>query len=401
MDNKILGISNSVKWIGVLDKDIKTFDIIMTTEYGTTYNAYFIDAEKKAIVDTAKEKFFDSYLAKLQTVTNLEEIEYVIVNHTEPDHSGSIRRLLELAPNATVVASAPALKYLQDQIGHEFPSQMVKDGDVIDLGDKKVRIISAPSLHWPDTIYAYLEDEQVLFTCDSFGAHFCDERMFDDLVGNYDDAYQYYFDVILKPFSKFYLKAIEKIKELDIKVVCPGHGPVLRSTWSEVLAKTEKMCNSYLATHPEKNRILIAFVSAYGYTKTIAEKIREGLEEVEGLTIDFCDIESISRVELEDKISRASAYLIGSPTINQNMLPQIYEMFSIMTPLRDKDKLAGCFGAYGWSGEAEKGIVTNMENLKLNYCGESIFIRFRAQERDFDRIKNYGKKFGFLVKGSQ
>ncbi|MDR2980017.1 MAG: FprA family A-type flavoprotein [Bacteroidales bacterium] len=401
MDDKILSISESVKWIGVLDEKIKTFDIIMTTEYGTTYNAYFIDAEKKAIVETAKEKFYDLYLAKLEAVVNPAEIEYIIVNHTEPDHSGSIRRILELAPNATVVASAPALKYLQDQIGYDFPKQVVKDGDVIDLGDKRIRIISAPSLHWPDTIYSYLEEEQVLFTCDSFGAHFCRKEMFDDLVGNYNESYQYYFDVILKPFSKFYLKAIEKIKDLDIKVVCPGHGPILRTTWNEVIAKTEAMCQDYLEHNPEKNRILIAFVSAYGYTKTIAEKIKKGLEEVGGLHIDFCDIESMPQAELADKISRASAYLIGSPTINQNMLPQIYELFSIMTPLRDKDKLAGCFGAYGWSGEAERNIITNMENLKLNYVGESIFIRFRTQERDFERIQNYGKKFGFLVKGQE
>lgn len=401
MNNKVIEISESVKWIGALDKDIKTFDIIMTTEYGTTYNSYFVDAEKKAIIDTAKEKFFDIYLEKLKSVTDPSDIEYIIVNHTEPDHSGSIRKILELAPRATVVASAPALKYLHDQIGHDFPQQAVKEGDIIDLGDKHIHIISAPSLHWPDTIYSYLEEEQILFTCDSFGAHFCHEAMFDDLVGNYDDAFQYYFDVILKPFSKFYLKAIEKIRNLDIRAICPGHGPILRTTWREVIEKTEKMCKSYLASNPEKNRILIAFVSAYGFTETIAQKIKEGLEEVEGLILDFCDIEKMSRQELEDKISKASAYLIGSPTINQNMLPQIYEFFSIMTPLRDRDKLAGCFGAYGWSGEAEKNIITNIENLKLNYCGESIFIRFRPQERDFERIKNYGNKFGLLVKGQK
>ncbi|MDL2308827.1 FprA family A-type flavoprotein [Bacteroidales bacterium OttesenSCG-928-C03] len=394
MDDQILGISNSVQWIGVLDRDIKTFDIIMTTEYGTTYNAYFINAQKKAIVDTAKETFFDTYLAKLKSVTKLDEIEYIIVSHTEPDHSGSLRRILELAPNATVVASAPALKYLRDQIGHDFPQQVAKDGDIIDLGDQHLRIISAPSLHWPDTIYSYLEEEEILFTCDSFGAHFCHEAMYDDLVGNYDEAYQYYFDVILKPFSKFYLKAIDKIKNLDIKAICPGHGPILRKTWKEVIAKTAKMCQEYIDHNPEKNRILLAFVSAYGYTKTIAEKIAEGLKEVDGLHVDFCDIEKMSREELEDKISRAAAFLIGSPTINQNMLPQIYAMFSIMTPLRDRGKLAGCFGAYGWSGEAERDIITNIENLKLNYFGESIFLRFRPQEYDFDKIKDYGKRFG-------
>ena len=399
MDDKILKVSDSVQWIGVLDKDLKTFDIIMTTEYGTTYNSYFIDAEKKAVVESVKEPFFDIYEKKLRRVCNPEDIEYIIVDHTEPDHSGSLRRLLAIAPKATIVGSSAAIKYLQDQIGEEFPHRIVKEGDIIDLGNKHLRVISAPNLHWPDTIYTYLEEEQVLFTCDSFGAHFCHEEMYDDKVGDYYPAFKYYFDVILKPFSRFFLKAIDKIRPLEIKAICTGHGPLLLTRWKEIVDKTEELCKEYIAHNPEKNRILVAFVSAYGYTKTIAEKIKEGLEEVEGLVVDFCDIENLPHGELEDKISRASAYLLGSPTINQNMLPQLYQVFATMTPLRDKDKLAGCFGSYGWSGEAEKNLITNMENLKLNYCGDSIFLKFKPQEKDFERIKNYGKKFGLIVKG--
>ena len=398
MNNQILKISNSVDWLGILDRDLKTFDVIMTTEYGTTYNAYFINAQKKAVVESVKEPFFEVYETKLRQLCNPEEIEYIIVNHTEPDHSGSLRKLLAIAPNATIVASAAALKFLKDQIGHDFPQQMVKEGDVIDLGDKHLRVISAPNLHWPDTIYTYLEEEQILFTCDSFGAHYCHPEMFDDKVGNWDNAFKYYFDVILKPFSKFYLKAIEKVRALDIKVICPGHGPILRTRWKELIDKTEIMCQDYLIHNPELNRVLVAYVSAYGYTKTIASLIREGLEEVDGINVDFCDLEVLPPEELEDKISRASAYVLGSPTINQNMLPQLYQLFASMTPLREKDKIAGCFGAYGWSGEAEKDLITNIENLKMKYVGESIFLKFRPQESDFDRIREYGKKIGLLLK---
>ena len=398
MNNQILKISNSVDWLGILDRDLKTFDVIMTTEYGTTYNAYFINAQKKAVVESVKEPFFEVYEAKLRQLCNPEEIEYIIVNHTEPDHSGALRKLLAIAPNATIVASAAALKFLKDQIGHDFPQQMVKEGDVIDLGDKHLRVISAPNLHWPDTIYTYLEEEQILFTCDSFGAHYCHPEMFDDKVGNWDNAFKYYFDVILKPFSKFYLKAIEKVRVLDIKAICPGHGPILRTRWKELIDKTEIMCQDYLRHNPEPNRVLVAYVSAYGYTKTIASLIREGLEEVDDINVDFCDLEVLPPEELEDKISRASAYVLGSPTINQNMLPQLYQLFASMTPLREKDKIAGCFGAYGWSGEAEKDLITNIENLKMKYVGESIFLKFRPQEADFDRIREYGKKIGLLLK---
>lgn len=401
MDNKILQVSDSVKWIGVLDKNLKTFDIIMETKFGTTYNSYFIDADKKAVVETVKEKFFDVYETKLRQVCNPEEIEYIILDHTEPDHSGSLKKMLEIAPNATVLASGPALKFLRNQLGFDFPQKELKEGDIIDLGNKKIRVISAPNLHWPDSIYTYLEEDKVLFTCDSFGAHFCSEEMFDDKAGNYDEAFKYYFDVILKPFSKFFLKAIDKIRPLEIKAILTGHGPLLTTTWKQKVDWSEEMCKEYLAHNPEKNRILLAFVSAYGFTRTIAEKLKEGLEEIEDITVDYCDIEEMPADILADKISRASAYLLGSPTINQNMLPQLYNIFAMMTPIRDRDKLAGCFGSFGWSGEAERDLVNNFENLKLNFCGDTLFLKFKPQEEDFERIKTYGKKFGLLVKGQK
>lgn len=309
--------------------------------------------------------------------------------------------MLAIAPNATVLGSSSALKFLKDQIGYDFPQQILKDNDIIDLGDKKIRAISAPNLHWPDSIYTYLEEEKVLFTCDSFGAHFCHEAMYDNLVGNYDDAFQYYFDVILKPFSKFFLKAIEKIRPLEIEAICTGHGPLLVSQWKRIVDKTELLCKEYLAGYPVKNRVLIAYVSAYGFTKSIAKKLSEGLAEVDGIEVDLCDLEKTDPAIVSDKIAKASGYLLGSPTINQNMLPQLYNVFAMMTPIREKDKLAGCFGSYGWSGEAEKDLISNIENMKLNYCGESIFIKFRPQENDNERIKNYGKKFGLLLKGQE
>ena len=202
-DNKILNVTDNVKWIGILDPDLATFDVVMETKYGTTYNSYFINAQKKAIVETSKEKFWDVYLNKIKQVCALEEIEYIIVNHTEPDHSGNIANLLKIAPNAKVVASGNAIRYLKDLIDFDFPNIIVKDGDTLSLGDKTLRFIGAPNLHWPDSMFTYLQDENILFTCDAFGAHYCDAEMFDDKVSNYDDAFKYYFDVILKPFSKF------------------------------------------------------------------------------------------------------------------------------------------------------------------------------------------------------
>src|SRR5512138_2597022 len=184
-DNKILSITPDVSWIGVLDKDIVTFDIVMETKEGTTYNSYFINAGKKVVIDTVKEEFHEVFLKKLNSVTNPAEIDYIIVTHTEPDHSGSLKYLLDVAPKAVVYGSRQAITYLQDIVGKPFQYVYVKDGDVLDLGNRKITFISAPNLHWPDTIYAWLSEDNILFTCDSFGAHFCREAMFDDLTGSY------------------------------------------------------------------------------------------------------------------------------------------------------------------------------------------------------------------------
>jgi len=185
MDNsRILDINSDIRWIGILDDSIVTFDIVMETKHGTTYNSYFINADKKAVVETAKESFQDIYLDKIREVTNPSDISYIIMNHTEPDHSGCLKALLEIAPQAIVYGSRQAITYLQDIVGMPFAFCYVKDGDTLSLGNKTLRFIGAPNLHWPDTIYTYVEEDKVLFTCDSFGAHFCHPGMFDYEVGD-------------------------------------------------------------------------------------------------------------------------------------------------------------------------------------------------------------------------
>jgi NADH oxidase (H2O-forming) len=238
-DDKIIDITPDVKWIGVLDHDIKTFDIVMTTEHGTTYNSFFINADKKTVVDVAKEKFSETYFNKLKSVTDLEDIKYIILNHTEPDHSGSLRLLLEMAPSATVVGSGNAIRFLEDIVNMPFRSLSVKDGDELDLGNKTLKFISAPNLHWPDSIYTYLIEDKSLFTCDSFGAHYCSENMFSDFTEEYTETFKYYFDVILKPFSRFMINAIEKIKLHEINFICPGHGPIHKENLLKAVALSD------------------------------------------------------------------------------------------------------------------------------------------------------------------
>jgi flavorubredoxin len=399
-DLRVIEITDDVKWIGVLDHDIVTFDIVMTTRYGTTYNSYFVGAEKKVIIEASKEKFSDIHLNKLKSVTDPSEIKYIILNHTEPDHSGNIARLLEIAPAAVVCGSGNAIRYLSDIINEPFNSLVVKDGDTLDLGNRTLKFISAPNLHWPDTMLTYLVEEKILFTCDVFGAHFCFDDIYSDFTPDYLESFKYYFDIILKPFSRFAIKAIEKIKPLDISIICPGHGPVHRENWKEIVALTEKYAAEYLeltANRISKN-ILITYISAYGFTKKMAEQIAGGIVESGEIKVTLRDIENIPMGELESEVVLCDGILVGSPTINQNTLLPVYKLFSVINPLRDKSKPAGSFGSYGWSGEAPKIIIDNLRNLKLKIFEDSAALKFSPGDEKAVGLRDFGKRFAAFVK---
>ena len=392
-DTKILNITEDVKWIGVLDPNLASFDIVMETKYGSTYNSYFINAEKKAIIETCKEKFWETYLDKIKRVCKPEEIEYIILNHTEPDHSGNVANLLKIAPNAKVVGSGNAIRYLRDLIGYEFPNIVIKDGQTLSLGDKTLSFIGAPNLHWPDSMFTYLHEDKLLFTCDAFGAHFCHPEMFDDMVGDYNEAFKYYYDVILKPYSKFLLKAIEKIAPLKIDAICPGHGPILRSFWKRAVQLSAEYAAEYLKK-PERKIILIAFVSAYDKTSKVAYKIAEGIKKTADVDVDIANIELMTLGEIDEKISKSSAFIVGSPTINQNTLLPIYKFFAQINPVRDRGKMAAAFGSYGWSGEATSIIEATLKSLKLKIFEESFTFKFTPHAPILESAVDFGCRFG-------
>jgi len=399
MKNEIINLTPDVKWIGVKDPGLLTFDVVMETKYGTTYNSYFIDADKKTIVEAVKENFWEEYLAKIQEVCNPADLQYIIVNHTEPDHSGSMKNLLSLAPHATVVGTGNAIRYLRDLMGMDFKNLAVKDGDTLDLGNKTLHFISAPNLHWPDTMFTWLEEDKVLFTCDSFGAHYSSEHLFDDEITDrkaYEDSFKYYFDVILAPYSKFMLKAIDKIKELPISMIATGHGPVLRRDWKKKVELSRQYAEEAMKK-PARPVVFIPYVSAYQKTGRVANLLAEGVRQSGDIEAHVLDIELAPLGEVEQHMSHASAYLIGSPTINQNILLPIYKCFALINPIRDKGKPAAGFGSFGWSGEAKKIIRTNLENLKLSVFEEEMFVKFSPNQEDSERAIAFGKAFGEAV----
>jgi flavorubredoxin len=249
-------------------------------------------------------------------------------------------------------------------------------------------------------MYTWLEEDKILFTCDSFGAHFCHENMFDDLVGNYDEAFKYYFDVILKPFSKFMLKAIDKIRDLDISTICTGHGPILRTHWKKYVDLSEQYAKEYLElSNPPCKRVFLAYISAYGYTREMAVKIKDGLMSAGDLEVEMMDIENAMLGDIEEQLVRSNALIIGSPTINQNTLLPVYRLFSVISPIRDKQKFAAAFGSYGWSGEAVKLIEDHLRNLKFTIVQDGLSEKFYPNDEKSERFFEFGREFGKKMRG--
>ena len=219
-----------VRWVGVLDPQLRVFDVIMRAEHGTTYNSYLVEGtEKTALVDANKGRYARDFVETLRKTTDLSRIDYLILNHLEPDHSGAVGEFLEAAPQARVVLSKPGKMLLRQILNRDVDPLVVSDGDRLELGGKTLRFLLAPFLHWPDTMFTYLEEDGVLFPCDFLGAHYCDDRLFDDLIGGHAYAFRYYFNVIMRPFKDYVRQGLAKLEGLKLEIICPSHGPLLRT----------------------------------------------------------------------------------------------------------------------------------------------------------------------------
>ena len=387
---------DNVYYVGVQDKDLRVFDIIMHSDYGTSYNSYLVrGSEKTALFETCKLEFWDEYIANIREVCDPSEIDYIVVNHTEPDHAGCMERLLELAPNAKVLGSSTALTFLKEIVNHPFPSQAVTEADQIDLGGLTLTFLSVPFLHWPDSMYTYIPELKALFSCDSFGCHYADDRVFNDLIdGDFTDAYLYYFTHIIGPFKRpFMTKALDKIAALDIQFIGNGHGPVLRSNIQKYLDMYREWCAPQAKTGKD---VVIAYVSAYGYTRSLAEAIAKGVKEA-GVEVKLFDLVTDNAEEAKAAIADADGFLLGSPTLVGDALPPVYDMMLGLNPIIHRGKFAGAFGSYGWSGEAVPNLVARMQQLKLSMPLEGMKIRFKPTQQDLDNAVSYGKQFAEAV----
>lgn len=396
-----LKLTENVYWLGVQDHELEVFDVVMETKYGTSYNSYFVRGEEKvALFDTVKAPYFEDYLQKIEKLVSIEDIDYIIVHHTEPDHAGSIEKLIKLNPNITVIASAVAIRYLRNIVNIDFKSQAVKMNDTLDLGGRTLQFISAPNLHWPDTIYSYLVEDEILFTCDSFGSHYA----FDDVLmsklpetknEDYMDALLNYYNPIFAPFKTYVLKAIASLSRLSIKMICPGHGPVLDTRIEEIIGIYKKWSTEDYSTD---KLAVIPFTSAYGYTKAMAQAVKEGILMVNPqVSVRLYDLDIKSFPEVKDQLFNdlyaADAIAIGATTVNKDAVPIVWDVLTGMNPVTHGGKFGAAFGSYGWSGEAVDNVHARLAQLKLKML-EPVKLCFKPDEEKLVDAVALGKSIG-------
>ena len=381
-------LKDNIYWIGVKDPELKIFDIIMETKKGTTYNSYVIDDEKIAIVDTVKTGFYDEFKESLLNVIGDRKVDYIIVQHTELDHSGSLIRLIEDYPEAKVVGTKAALNYLKNILNRDFNAMEAKE--TISLGKTSLKFINAPNLHWPDTMFTYVEERNLLFTCDFTGSHYCPkDSIKDQLNEDYFIEMKYYFDCIMGPFKKFVLMGLNKIKDINIEVIAPSHGPVHVVDIEKILGLYKEWATEIPV---DDKKVEIFYITAYGNTGIVANFMKEKLIE-KGFKADVTEITEVSLEECVQKIEAAKGFIIGSPTINQDAVKPSWDLLSLVNPIVNRGKAAMAFGSYGWSGEGTKMLTQRLKDLKFKVVDPGVSFCFVPSKEDFKNVEEAIDKF--------
>ena len=396
---RALKLREGFYWTGIIDDTLRVFDIIMYTEFGTTYNSYVMKAGDKVVLfETAKEKFFDQYLENLKEIIDVGHIDYLVVSHTEPDHAGSVERLLDYSPQMKILATGCAIGFLKEIVNRDFVAIPVKDNQTMEIGGKTLRFMVVPNLHWPDTMYTFIEEEQILVTCDSFGAHYCLPEVVSGKITaeeDYKKALRYYYDCIIGPFKPFMLKALDRVESLDLTMVCTGHGPVLEgSRIREVMALYREW--STVVNPNQKKTVIIPYVSAYGYTGELAAEIARGVADSGDVDVRSYDMVTADKGKVAEELLFADGILLGTPTIVGEALRPIWELTLDMFPGTHGGKYAGAFGSYGWSGEGVPHIMERLKQLRMKVT-DSYRVRFKPSEADLVGAYEYGYRFGCLV----
>lgn len=388
-------IKEDVYWVGVQDPELRTFDIIMHTEKGTSYNAYLIKGERTALIDTVKEKFADRFIENIESIMPVKDIDFLVLQHAEPDHAGAVARILQLNPEITVVAHPNTVEFLHEILNQDFKYRRVGNGKELDLGGKTLHFISALLMHWPDNIYSYLKEDKILFSGDSFGSHYSDDRLFNDVIGDaFMPEFKYYYEKIMHPFRKRVYVTLSKLEGLPIDIICPAHGPVLRENPSKYMEFYKEWAQPLLDR--EIPKIVIVYATAYGYTRMLKEAIVRGLQKTGKFEIKCYDLEEgnweIVLKDLED----ACCLLVGSPTINKDAPSLVWQFLSLLSPVVHQQMVGAAFGSYGWSGEAVPNIEKRLVMLRMRVL-PGLRVRLKPGEEKLAAGEDFGEMIARAV----
>ncbi|MDI9521161.1 MAG: FprA family A-type flavoprotein [Bacillota bacterium] len=374
-------LKHQIYSVGVQNPELEVFDIIMKTPRGTSYNSYLIKgSEKTALVETAKEGFLEQYLKNIEAIVPFETVDYLIINHTEPDHVGIIPELLKRNSKLQIIGTSSAITFIAQVINQPFNSRVVKKGDTLDLGGRELSFYPAPNLHWPDTMFTFDSLSKALFTCDFLGAHHSFEPLLfskmEDKADYFKSAEKYYMD-IMSPFAQpFVVNGIKQVRELNPSVVYPGHGAALDTGLEDMLKLYER-----LSAKPEKQgkSVAIVYVSAYGFTRKLAKTLEEEIKK--SFPVALIELDEHNKAQAYEAIAEADGVLFGSPTFLGDTLQPIGELMAGLHPFSLKGKVCAAFGSYGWSGEAVGNMTERLQQLKTKTL-EGVRARMRPSEEE-------------------
>ena len=386
-------IKKGIYWVGAVDWDLRNFHGY-ATHSGTTYNAYLIIDEKIVLVDNVKTGFFDEMLSRIRQVVDPSKIDYIVSNHTEMDHSGSILELIKIAPNAKVVASPQGEKALKRHFKKEMNFQVVKTGDSIPIGKRTLKFLLMPMVHWPDSMATYIPEEKLLLPNDAFGQHIASASRFDDEVGwdvLFREASKYYATIVM-PFGEQVKKALSDVSPFEIDMIGPSHGIIWRSYIPKIVESYVKW-----SANATQKKALIVYYSMWGSTEKIAYALREGLEK-KGIPVTIRNLEVADVSDVLTDLLESRMVLIGSPTVNAGIFPPVSNLLSFIKGLKPKNRIGFAFGSYGWSGQAVKEIEGILKSLGWGMPIEGTNLVYVPDDDELRSASGTGEKLGEILK---
>jgi flavorubredoxin len=386
-------VKNNVNWVGKIDWELRKFHgDEYSTHSGSSYNAYLIEEEKTVLVDTVWMPFAKEFVDNLASEIDLESIDYIVVNHGEVDHSGALPELMKRIPNVPIYCSAPAIKSLKGQYHQDWNFIPVKTGDKLDIGNgKELIFVEMKMLHWPDSMATYMTGDNILFSNDAFGQHYASEKLFNDLVDQCElnaEAIKYYAN-ILTPFSIMLKKKLEEIMALNLPIdmLATSHGVIWRDNPGQIIEKYAQWADNY-----QENQITVIYDTMWDGTKTLAEKIVEGIiEEDSDVTVKLFNLAKSDKNDVITEVFKSKTVVMGSPTVNNGILTHCASILEEMKGMKFKNKKAAVFGCYGWSGESTKILRKLLQEAKFEVMEDEIKNLWNPDEERKNDCVEFGK----------